>query len=392
MSRIKTLVVVLAGGAGGRLELLTHERAKPAVSFAGTHRLIDFPLSNCANSGLSDVWVAQAFNPISLSDHLANGRPWDLDRTTGGLLILQPRLGHDDRGGFPTGTADVLWRNAPLIREFAPEALVVVSADAVYSLDYGALVEEHMRTDSAVTMVTTEVDPDDAARYGVVQVDGERITEYVYKPDEPATNLVSNEVFVFRPTPMLDALEQIADEQGQEELEDVGNELLPRLVDAGGARAHRFGGFWRDVGTVDAFHECHMELLAEPPPIDLDDPGWPILTHANARRASSHILGGARLERVLLAPAASIGGDVARSVVGRGAVVEAGATVRDSVLLPGAVVRGGATVERAIVDDGVEICGGVSVGESGGDIALVGLGAKVEQDVPAGARFPELES
>ena len=185
MSRIKTLVVVLAGGAGGRLELLTHERAKPAVSFAGTHRLIDFPLSNCANSGLSDVWVAQAFNPISLSDHLANGRPWDLDRTTGGLLILQPRLGHDERGGFPSGTADVLWRNAPMIREFEPEALVVVSADAVYALDYGALVEEHMRTDSAVTMVTTEVEPDDAARYGVVQVEGERITEYVYKPDEP---------------------------------------------------------------------------------------------------------------------------------------------------------------------------------------------------------------
>jgi glucose-1-phosphate adenylyltransferase len=392
MSRIKTLVVVLAGGAGGRLELLTHERAKPAVSFAGTHRLIDFPLSNCANSGLSDVWVAQAFNPISLSDHLANGRPWDLDRTTGGLLILQPRLGHDDRGGFPSGTADVLWRNAPLIREFEPEALVVVSADAVYALDYGALVEEHMRTDSAVTMVTTEVEPDDAARYGVVQVEGERITEYVYKPDEPATNLVSNEVFVFRPTPMLDALEEIADEQGEEELEDVGNELLPRLVDAGGARAHRFGGFWRDVGTVDAFHECHMELLGEPPPIDLDDPDWPILTHANARRASSHILGGARLDRVLLAPAASIGGDVARSVVGRGAVVEEGATVRDSVLLPGAVVRRGATVERAIVDDGVEICGGVSVGERDGDIALVGLGATVEQDVPAGSRFPELES
>src|SRR5918997_7086276 len=371
MPRINTLVVILAGGAGGRLELLTQERAKPAVSFAGTHRLIDFPLSNCANSGLSDVWVAQAFNPISLSDHLANGRPWDLDRTTGGLLILQPRLGHDDRGGFPSGTADVLWRNAPMIREFEPEALVVLSADAVYSLDYNALVEEHMATDSVVTMVTTEVDPEDAGRYGVVQTDGERITEYVYKPDEPATNLISNEVFVFRPTPMLDMLEEIAGEQGEDELEDVGNDLLPRLVDGGGARQHRFEGYWGDVGTVEAFHECHMELLEEPPPISLDDPDWPILTHANARRASSRILPGAKLDRVLLAPAARVGGDVARSVVGRGAVVEEGATVRDSVLLPGAVVRAGAKVRRAIVDDDVEICEGVSVGERGGDIALV---------------------
>src|ERR687885_2506439 len=129
MARIRTLVVVLAGGAGGRLELLTHSRAKPAIPFAGSHRLIDFPLSNCHNAGLSDVWVAQQFNPISLSDHLANGRAWDLDRTTGGLLLLQPRLGPEERGGFPKGTADALWRNAPLIREFGPEVLVVVSAD-----------------------------------------------------------------------------------------------------------------------------------------------------------------------------------------------------------------------------------------------------------------------
>src|SRR3954452_12484455 len=153
MTRIRTLVVVLAGGAGGRLELLTRTRAKPAVPFGGTHRLIDFPLSNCHNSGLSDVWVVQQFNPMSLSDHLANGRPWNLDRTVGGLLILQPRLGHDDRGGFPQGTADALWRNAPLIRDFAPEALVVVSADAVYALDYGALIEEHAQSDADVTMV-----------------------------------------------------------------------------------------------------------------------------------------------------------------------------------------------------------------------------------------------
>jgi glucose-1-phosphate adenylyltransferase len=388
MPRIKTLAVVLAGGAGGRLELLTRERAKPAVSFAGTHRLIDFPLSNCANAGLSDVWVAQAFNPISLSDHLANGRPWDLDRTTGGLLILQPRLGHDDRGGFPSGTADVLWRNAPMIREFEPEALVVLSADAVYALDYGALVEEHMDSDAAVTMSTTEVDPEDAGRYGVVQVDGEKVTDYVYKPDEPASNLISNEVFVFRPEPMLDALEEIADES--DELEDIGNELLPRLVKAGSARAKHFDGFWRDVGTVDAYWECHMELLADPPPIDLDDPAWPILTHSAARRASSRVLEGAVLEQSLLAPASTVGGTVERSVIGRGALVEAGATVRDSVVLPGAIVRKGATVTRAIVDDGVEVCGGVTVGGDG-DVALVGLEARVTEDVPAGGRLPEVD-
>jgi glucose-1-phosphate adenylyltransferase len=389
MSRIRTLVVVLAGGAGGRLELLTHERAKPAVSFAGTHRLIDFPLSNCHNAGLPDVWVAQQFNPISLSDHLANGRPWDLDRTSGGLLILQPRLGHDGRDGFPTGTADVLWRNAPMIREFAPDALVVLSADAVYTLDYAAVVEEHAESGAAVTMVTTEVEPDDAGRYGVVQLDGERVADYVYKPDEPATNTISNEVFVFTPGEVLDRLDGIADES--EELEDVGHELLPQLVADGRARAHRFGGYWRDVGTIDAFHAAHMEQLEHPPPIDLDDPEWPVLTHGAARRASARVLAGARVESSMLATAALVGGTVERSVIGRGAVVEEGAVVRDSVVLPGAVVRAGATVERTILDDLVQVERGVTVGEADGEIALVGLRAHVEQDLPAGGRYPVVD-
>jgi glucose-1-phosphate adenylyltransferase len=389
MSRVRTLVVVLAGGAGGRLQLLTHERAKPAVSFAGTHRLIDFPLSNCHNAGLPDVWVVQQFNPISLSDHLANGRPWDLDRTTGGLLILQPRMGNDGREGFPKGTADALWRNAPMIRQFAAEALVVLSADAVYKLDYGAVVDEHVASGAAVTMVTTEVEPGDAGRYGVVRLDGERVADYVYKPDEPATNTISNEVFVFSPDEVLDRLDALAEESG--ELDDLGHELLPGLVEDGRARAHRFDGYWRDVGTIDAFHAVHMELLEHSPPIDLDDPEWPILTHAAARRASTRVLAGARVEQSLLAPAATVAGTVERSVIGRGALIEAGATVRDSVVLPGAIVRSGATVERAILDDRVHVEQGVTVGEADGEIALVGLRANVEQDVPAGGRFPEVE-
>jgi glucose-1-phosphate adenylyltransferase len=389
MSRARTLVVILAGGAGGRLELLTHERAKPAVAFAGTHRLIDFPLSNCHNAGLPDVWVVQQFNPISLSDHLANGRPWDLDRTAGGLLILQPRMGHDGRDGFPQGTADALWRNAPMIREFAPEALVVLSADAVYTLDYAAVVEEHLQAGAAVTMVTTEVEPGDADRYGVVQLDGERVTDYVYKPDDPATNTISNEVFVFSPDEVLDRLDELAERD--DELEDLGHALLPSLVGEGRARAHAFDAYWRDVGTVGAYHKAHMEQLEHPPPIDLDDPAWPVLTHAAARRASARVLAGARIERSMLATAATIGGAVERSVIGRGAVIEEGATVRDSVILPGAVVRSGATVERAIVDDLVHVERGVRVGEPDGEIALVGLRATVEQDVPAGGRFPEID-
>jgi glucose-1-phosphate adenylyltransferase len=337
------------------------------------------------------VWVSQQFNPVSLSDHLSNGRPWDMDRTAGGLLLLQPRAGNDDRTGFQQGTADALWRNAPLIRDFRPEALVVVSADAVYKLDYGALVEEHAHAGRRVTMVTAIVEPEDAGRYGVVQAEGGAVLEYVYKPDEPQGSLISNEVFVFDPDLVLDSLEELAAEAGDDGLEDIGDDLLPRLVDAGEVREHRFDGYWRDVGTIPAYWESHQELVAEDPPIDLDDPAWPILTHATSHRACARLMAGATMQESQVAPGSRIAGTVERSVVGRGAVVEAGAVVREAVLLPGSLVRAGATVERAIVDDGVEIGRDASVGEPGGEIALVGKRAVVEAGarLGGGARFPD---
>ena len=389
MTRIRTLVVILAGGAGGRLELLTRTRAKPAVPFAGTHKLIDFPLSNCHNSGIQDVWVAQQYNPISLSDHMANGRPWDLDRTMGGLLLLQPRLGQDEREGFQQGTADSLWRNAPLIREFAPDALVVVSADAVYKLDYGALVEEHVEAAADVTMVTYRVDPDDAGRYGVVQAEDGRIREYVYKPEDPKGDLIANEVFVFKPGSMLDLLDELAEQAGDDGLQDLGNELLPRLVDGGTARESRFEAYWRDVGTIDAYFDAHMDLLDEESPIVLDDPAWPILTKAPTRRASARLRRGAEVADALVGPTADVSGTVERSVIGRGCVIEPGAVVRDAVLLEGVVVRSGARVVRAIVDEDVEVGADATVGEPDGELALVGEDVGRGASVGAGGRHPE---
>ena len=391
MHRSRPLVVVLAGGAGGRLELLTRDRAKPAVPFAGTHRLIDFPMSNCRNSGLQDVWVSQQFNPISLSDHLSNGRPWDLDRTSGGLLALQPRLGNDDRTGFQQGTADAIWRYAPLIREFAPDSVVIVSADAVYTADYAALIEEHREAAADVTIVTTRVDADDAGRYGVVQADGGKVRDYVYKPEEPAGDLISNEVFVFRPDALLDTLDELAAAAGDDGLQDLGHELLPRLVGDGGAREHRFDGYWRDVGTIPAYWNAHRELVGDEPPIDLDDPRWPVLTRATVAHSSSRVSAGATVQASLLAPGATVAGTVTGSVIGRGAVVEKGAVVSESVVLPGAVVRAGARVQRAILDDGVIVGRDAAVGEADGEIALVGLRAELPEgaEVAAGGRHPE---
>lgn len=391
MALPRILVLVLAGGAGGRLELLTDRRAKPAVPFAGVYRLVDFPLSNCLHSGIADVWMSVQFHPTSLSEHLANGRPWDLDRTSGGLLTLPPFQG-TERGGWNTGTADSLWRQAEQIRAFAPDALVVVSSDAVYKLDYRDVAEAHLGSGAEVTMVTTEVEAGDAPRYGIVEVgDGGRVTGYAYKPDEPAATTATNEVFVFSPTATLDRLEGLAREAGEEGLEDLGTALLPAQTADGLARAVPLDGYWRDVGTVPAYWEAHRDFIRDEPPLDLDDPSWPIRTRGG-RHSAARLLRGSVVEDSLVSGGTRVGGEVRGSVLSPGVVVERGATVVDSVLLPGVRVRAGATVTRAVLDDGVEVGERATVGGDG-EIALVGHRAVVEAGtrLAAGARLPEPE-
>ena len=381
---------MLAGGAGGRLELLTEQRAKPAVPFGGVYRLIDFPLSNCQHSTIDDVWVSVQYHPTSLSHHLANGRPWDLDRNTGGLLMLPPFQG-TDRGGWVSCTANLLWRQEDLIREYGADALVVVSSDAVYKLDYREVVESHLGSGAEVTMVTTEVEPDDASRYGIVQVDGDRITDYAYKPDEPATTTATNEVFVFTPQATLDRLEALDDEVGEDGLEDLGSHLLPAQTRDGLARAYPLPGYWRDVGTVPAYWQAHRDFLAAEPPIDLDDPAWPLHTRGG-RRSAARVLPGAVVGGSLVSGGTRVAGEVHGSVLSPGVIVEKGASVVDSVLLPGVRVRAGARVVRAVLDDAVDV-GEQAVIGGDGDVTLVGRRTRVEagSELAAGARLPEPE-
>jgi glucose-1-phosphate adenylyltransferase len=391
MALPKILVLVLAGGKGSRLELLTETRAKPAVPFAGVYRLIDFPLSNCEHSGIADVWVSVQYQPQSVSEHLANGRPWDLDRTTGGLMMLPPFQG-SVRGGFTEGTADGLWRQTELIRGFDPDALVVVSSDAVYKLDYREVAEAHLDSGAEVTMVTTEVAADDAARYGIVQVgDDGKVTDYAYKPDEPATTTATNEVFVFSPGPTLDRLEALSREVGDDGLEDLGDHLLPAQTRDGLARAYPLGGYWRDVGTVEAYWQAHRDFLSAEPPIDLDELSWPVHTRGG-RHSAARVLDDGQIENSLLSGGTRVSGNVRGSVLSPGVVVEEGATVLDSVLLPGVRVRAGATVTRAVLDDNVEVGERATVGGDG-DITLVGRESRVEDgaELAAGARLPEPE-
>jgi len=379
MQRLRVLTVILAGGAGKRLGGLTEGRAKPAVSFLGTYRLIDFPLSNCAHSGLSDVWVMQQFNPTSVADHVSNGRPWDLDRTRGGLVTLHPRLG--EGGGWHRGTADALWRNASLVREFGPDVLLVLSADAVYRLDYRDVIDAHEGAGADVTMVTTEVAEQDASRYGVVQLgDSSRIKDYAYKPDEPAGRTVATEVFAFRPDPLLDVLDELGrDVDPEEGLDDLGDALLPRLVQDGQALGFPLDGYWRDVGTVESYWRAHLDFLADEPPIRLGDPDWPVLTR-DVQRPPARIRPSGSVTESLLGPACDVRGRVHRSVLAPGVVVAADADVTEAVLLHDVHVDAGAVVTRAVLDDGVTVASDARVGRPGrdGDVTLVGRGRRID--------------
>ena len=342
MVQPRVLVVVLAGGKGGRLEALTDRRAKPVVPYAGRYRLVDVVLSNLLHSGLSDVWLLEQTHPFSLQEHLSNGRPWDLDRTQGGMLFLHPRKGGDDpKDGWHTGTADALWRQTALIRRHAAEVLVVLSADAVYALDYEAVVREHLHSGATVTMVTTRVAADDADRYGVVLVEDGRVVDYEYKPEQPKSDLIANEVLVFDPDVLVDLLDELGSQD--DDLGDLGDAVLPRLVQQGGAREHRFDGYWRDLGTVEAYWSAHQDLLVAEPEYDPSDPAWPLHTRAGTH-GPALVRRGAVVEDSLLSPGSTVAGSVRRSVLSPGVIVDTGAEVLDSVLLEDVVVRAGARV------------------------------------------------
>jgi glucose-1-phosphate adenylyltransferase len=390
--RTKVLVLILAGGAGGRLEVLTAERAKPAMPFGGVYRLIDFPLSNCLHSGLSDVWVIEQYELHSLNEHLANGRPWDLDRTYGGLRVLPPhqRKEENGEGGFAEGNADAIYRHRSLIREFGPDVLLVLSADHVYKLDYREVIDRHLESGAAATLVTTRVPREKAGRFGVVQVDGDgRVTDFEYKPESPRSDLVTTEVFAYDAVRLLDTLDQLAGEtEGDESgLKDFGHELIPSLVREGQAREFRHEGYWRDVGTIESYWEGHMELLEPETALVLDDPDWPLRSYG-VQRLPARIEGTARIGASLISPGCRVAGRVERSVLGTGVVVEEGAEVRDSILIEKVVVKAGASVTRAILDEGVEVGEGAQVGEEDGDLVAVGQRARIgaEVKVEPGAR------
>ena len=401
MTRPRVLAIIQAGGAGSRMDVLTRERAKPALPFAGIYQLVDFPLSNLTHSGISEVWLSVQYQGSTLEQEVANGRPWDLDRNRGGLRLLMPQegTGSTDEEGFARGNADELYRLRDQIRAAAPDVLLVMSADHVYRFDFGDALATHHEAGAACTVVTSEVPLEEAGDHATVEVgDDGAVTGFAYKPDEPTTGTVATEVMVYDPEVLVTVLEELHHElgpdtpQGDSGLGDFGDHLIPRLVDRHRVVAHALPGYWRDVGTPEKYLAAHRDLLGDDVDV-FDDPAWPMLTR-QPQRPPARVLDGAVVVDSLVSPGGRIAGTVERSVLGPGVVVEAGAVVRDSVVWPDTVVAAGATVDWSIVDERCHIGDGAVVGEKADDldadgICLLGRDTRVAPgaQVAAGARL-----
>ncbi|MEO9323375.1 sugar phosphate nucleotidyltransferase [Nocardioides sp. C4-1] len=398
--RPKVVAVVQAGGAGSRMDVLTRERAKPALPFAGVYQLLDFVLTNLAHSGIDDVWLSVQYHGASLEEQVANGRPWNLDRTGGGLRLLMPEPGTGslDEEGFATGNADGLFRIRDRIRTSGADVVVVASADHVYRLDLADVVATHQDAGAECTVVVTDVDLDDASEHAVVEVgDDGRVTGFDYKPDDPEGGTVSTEVFAYDPAVLVEVLEELHRELGAEApdgdsgLGDFGEHLLPRLVGRGRVVAHRQPGYWRDLGRPSRYLKAHLDVIDDDLGV-LDVDGWPMLTQQPQRRAA-RLEQGAELDDALVSNGATVAGRVVRSVIGPGAVVEAGAEVVESVVFADVVVERGAQVRRTIVDTGCVVGRDAVVGDLEHDldddhVTLLGRDVTVGAGVvlPAGAR------
>lgn len=348
---MKVKAIILAGGEGTRLATLTTKRAKPAVPFAGKYRIIDFTLSNCVNSNIFDVLILTQYRPHSLNDHIERGRPWDLDRSfTGGVQILQPYKGRYDTDWY-IGTADAVTQNLNFVRRGRPEYVLILSGDHIYEMDYDVLINYHRAKNADMTVCVITVPMDEASRYGILDTDEEfRVRNFIEKPANPPSNLASMGVYVFT----YSVLEQLLkdDRENKQSSHDFGKDIIPRMVrDKMNVFAYPYGGYWIDVGTIEAYWEAHMDLLASPPSLNLNDRTW--VTHTKSEeRAPAYIAAGATIRNSMITNGTVIseGALVERSVLSPGTFVGPNAIIRESVILTDAYIEAGAVIERTILD------------------------------------------
>lgn len=350
--RIPLVALVLAGGRGSRLSPLTDHQPKPAVAFAGSYRLIDVTLSNLTHSGIRNVWIAEQYRPNFLNRYLAGGRPWDLDGTLEGLRVLPPGEG-DTEDGFSEGNGHALFQHLDEVEAVGAQTLVVFSADHLCQIDMREVLAQHERLGSDVTVVTTEV-VEDPSRYGVIQTKGDVVTEYAYKPKSPKGQVIATEVFVFKVAALRAACDAlVAEGSDGAELGDYGETILPFMVENATVHAYRSDGYWRDIGTIDAYFQAHMELI-DGTGFNLYDPAWPVLSNL-ATSTPARIRPEADVDNSLICPGADVAGRITHSLIGPWVRVERGATVNRCVLTADVVVPAGAHLESVIADTGAEV-------------------------------------
>ena len=377
------VAMLLAGGQGSRLHALTSHVAKPAVPFGGKYRIIDFPLSNCINSGIDTVGVLTQYRPLELNSYIGNGQPWDLDRSDGGVHLLPPYMREGEKGTWYKGTANAIFQNLSFIEAYDPEYVLILSGDHVYKMDYADLLRRHKEAGAACTIAVLEVPMEEASRFGIMNVDeNDDIYEFEEKPKKPKSNLASMGIYIFTWSKLRDYL--IADEADEKSSNDFGKNIIPAMLGAGEKMTvYRFRGYWKDVGTIDSLWEANMDMLSNDGDngIDLYDPEWTIYARSPIR--PPHFAGPtARIDHSMVTGGCEVYGAVEHSVLFHSVVVEEGAVVRSSILMPGTVVKAGAVVEYAIIAENTVIGEKAHVGavpEEGGElgIAVVAQNLKV---------------
>ncbi len=368
MPKKKTIAMILAGGQGTRLGALTKNLAKPAVPFGGKYRIIDFPLSNCSNSGIDTVGILTQYQPFFLHSYVGIGSPWDLDRKDGGVFVLPPYT-HDAGGEWYKGTADAIYQNIAFIDQFDPVWIVVLSGDHIYKMNYTRMLEYHEAKDADATLAVIEVPWEDTRRFGIMNTDSnDRIIEFDEKPAKAKSNLASMGVYVFRWQYLRYYLE--ADAKNQESVHDFGRNIIPKMLETGqSVYAYRFKGYWRDVGTVESLWEANMDLLADRPHLDLYDPSWRIYS-VNPVRPPHYAAPQSNISESMISEGCQIYGQVKRCVLFPNVIVGEGAQVTDSVLMPGVTVAPHAVIWRAIIGPDTVVAENARIGGEG-SITLV---------------------
>jgi glucose-1-phosphate adenylyltransferase len=389
----RVLSFILAGGVGERLSILVAERAKPAVPFGGKYRIIDFSLSNCANSGIYNVAVLTQFNPRSLAAHIGVGRPWDLDRATGGVVLLQPFLSRSGRDWYK-GTADAVYQNLYYIEDRRIDEVLILAGDHIYTMRYDRLVAYHRNRDADVTVAVTEVPQSEASRFGIITLDhNEHVISFEEKPKMAKSNLASMGIYLFNTKVLMECLEE---NSKSERSHDFGRDILPQIIGKFKVHGYRFRGYWRDVGTVQSYWQANMDLIADLPDLNLYNPDLDVrTTYYNTPCAK---LGpNANVTRSLVANGAIVNGYTESSIIFPRVFVEEGACIKDSIIFEDTTINKNALIDRSIIDKRVWIGPGTCIGE-GDDhtdnrdepeylntgITVVGKGARIPGEVKIG--------